>query len=1382
MNESTPSPSRLLKASASIAQWVLWLLATAWLVLALTWGALHGWIVPRIGELRPDLEIEASRVLGVPVRIGSITAQSGGLIPSFELSDVVLLDAQGRAALRLPRVVAALTPRSLWNLGFAQLVIDRPEVDIRRSADGRIHVAGLDFSRADTGDSRAADWFFGQTEVLVRQGTVRWTDELRAAPPLALREVDFTMRNSPRRHALRLDATPPPEWGDRFSLRGQFRQPLLSRHRALWQEWDGQLFADFARVDVSQLRRYASLGVEVTHGRGALRTWVDVAQGQLAGATADVVLADVEATLGRDLTPLALLSASGRLGGKRRDGGFEFQTQELQFQTREGQRWPGGNVFVGWSQAEGSTPASGELRADKLDLEALSQVASRLPLGTVTHAAITAYAPKGLVDAVQASWQGPLDAPLKYAAKGRVSGVEIASRPGAAPRIAVPNRPPIGTPGIRGATVDFDLSQAGGKARVAIRKGALDFPGVFEEPVIPFDELAGDLQWKLKGSEMSVSVANLKFANADAQGEGQASWRTSDPARAATHSRFPGVLDLQASLSRADGSRVHRYLPQSVSGNARDYVREAVTQGTATGVKFRVKGDLHDFPFGDNKSGEFRVSADVRNATYAYVPRSLTHGTGSWPALTQLAGELVFDRNSMQIKGAQGRFAGSAGLQFKAEAQIPDLRAITVLVKGEVRGPLGESVAIVNGSPLSPLMANALAKAATSGNADVRLQLELPVAHIDKSRVQGSVTLAGNDVQISPDTPMLARSRGVVSFSENGFSLAGMQARALGGDVRLDGGSRTVAAGSSEPTLSLRVQGTASAEGLRQAHELGVLSRIARDASGSAGYNATLALRRGVVEITATSTLQGMALTLPPPLNKSAEQALPLRFDNTLVRESLAAGPGAKLQDQFALDLGRVVSILYVRDLSGAEPRVIRGAIGVGLAAGESAPPPEQGVLANVNLANVDIDAWSRVLEAAAGPSAPPLRPGSTGAAANSQGYLPTVMAVRARELTVEGRKLHNVVVGGSRDGLVWRANVDAAELNGYVEYRQPSGSAGGLVAARLARLNIAASAASEVEALLEEQPTSVPALDIVVDDFELRGKKLGKLEIDAVNRVAGQGVREWRLNKLNLTMPEAAFTANGNWAALNAQAPAAGPAVRTAASRLAERRRMVMNFRFDIADSGQLLTRFGMKDVVRRGKGKMEGQVSWLGSPLSLDYPSMSGAFNVNMESGQFLKADPGLAKLLGVLSLQSLPRRLTLDFRDVFTEGFAFDFVRGDITIQQGTAATNNLQMKGVNAAVLMEGKADLAHETQDIKVVVIPEINAGTASLVASVINPAIGIGTFLAQMFLRQPLIKANTQEFHIDGTWADPRITKLARKTGPADSRSGAPESKVGASN
>jgi uncharacterized protein YhdP len=204
------------------------------------------------------------------------------------------------------------------------------------------------------------------------------------------------------------------------------------------------------------------------------------------------------------------------------------------------------------------------------------------------------------------------------------------------------------------------------------------------------------------------------------------------------------------------------------------------------------------------------------------------------------------------------------------------------------------------------------------------------------------------------------------------------------------------------------------------------------------------------------------------------------------------------------------------------------------------------------------------------------------------------------------------------------------------------------------------------------------------------------------------------------------------------------------------------LNFKLDIADGGALLTRLGMKDVVRRASGKMEGQVAWLGSPLKLDYPTLGGAFTVNVASGQFLKADPGIAKLFGVLSLQSLPRRLTLDFRDVFSDGFAFDFLRGDVTVEQGIARTNNLQMKGVNAAVLMEGQADIANETQDLKVVVVPEINAGTASLIATVINPAVGLGTFLAQMFLRRPLIESNTQEFHVDGSWADPQVAKVAR--------------------
>jgi len=210
-----------------------------------------------------------------------------------------------------------------------------------------------------------------------------------------------------------------------------------------------------------------------------------------------------------------------------------------------------------------------------------------------------------------------------------------------------------------------------------------------------------------------------------------------------------------------------------------------------------------------------------------------------------------------------------------------------------------------------------------------------------------------------------------------------------------------------------------------------------------------------------------------------------------------------------------------------------------------------------------------------------------------------------------------------------------------------------------------------------------------------------------------------------------------------------------------------VLNFKLDLADSGALLERLGTPKAVRGGKGSLSGQISWLGSPLSLDYPSMAGQVNVAIDSGQFLKVQPGAARLLSVLSLQSLPRRLALDFRDLFQDGFAFDSLTGDVSINQGVAHTNNLRMRGVQAAVLMEGSADIEHETQDLRVVVVPEINAGTASLAYAAINPAIGLGTFLAQVFLRKPLTQAGTREFHVTGPWSDPKVERVQRKSADA---------------
>ncbi|MBC7703934.1 MAG: TIGR02099 family protein, partial [Rhodoferax sp.] len=1381
MDDMTPVPSPLLKACAFIARWSLGSLLFAWFLFAAAWGALHLLIVPRIGELRPQLEATASRLLGVPVRIQAITAHSTGMIPTFELTNVSVLDEQGRDGLRLPRILVSLSPKSLINMRFEQLYIDRPTLNVRRATDGNIYVAGLDFSSSGA-DRELMNRLFSQPELVIRHGAVVWTDELRAVPPLALHDVDLVLRNHSRHHDLRLDATPPHDWGDRFGVVAKFEQPFLSMNNGRWQEWSGEAFTRFDRVDVSQLKRHADLGVDVQQGRGAIRAWADIRRGQLAGVTADVVLADVATRLDPALAVLQLASMSGRLTGKFSTGTLDFSTQGLAFSTADGLHWPGGNVHVTQVGGTAGRPAHGELESDKLDLAALTQIASRLPLSEPMHAALTRYAPRGLVERVKARWRGPADAIDTYEVQGRVQQLQLRALP--APIDPRPGAPvALGMPGISGATLDFELSESAGKASLVVQNGSIEFPGVFEEPVVPFTHLSTDMAWQVDGGKTRMQLANLRFSNPDVDGELQLKWQTSDPARSAGGARFPGVLDLQGSLSRADGTRVHRYLPLVVHKNARDYVRDAVQAGAGSGVKFKVKGDLHDMPFANPKLGEFLITANIKNALFAYVPSNYQAADSlPWPALTQLSGELVIDRRSLQVKGARGRLVGAAGLQItRLDGGIADMtQPATVAVGLEARGPLPEMLVFVNGSPLAALSGNTLARASASGSADIRLKLAVPLAALDQSSVQGNITLAGNDIQLSPDLPRMTRARGAVGFSESGFSVSGLQARVLGGDSRLDGGTvaatasaigaSAASAGRLPASVAFRAQGTISAEGLRQARELGFVARLAQYASGTAAYTAAFALRAGVPEMSLSSNLVGMALSLPAPLVKSADAAMPLRLDSSLVRDSVAsvAGTRARLQDQLVMELGRIGSVNYVRDLSGPEPRVLRGAIALGLATDESAPLPQEGVVANVNMAKVDLDAWGAVLsQVSATPmttSSAVIAPAADSGAVAARAYLPNSMALRARELTAGGYTLRNVVLGGAREEQTWRANLAADELNGYLEYRQASGAGAGRVFARLSRLTLAQASASDVETLLDDQPISIPALDVVVDELELRGKKLGRVEIEAVNRAVATrdvGLREWRLNKFDVITPDALFRATGSWAAPNTQgAPGAGVPVTTGN---AEPRRTVMNFRLDIANSGDLLTRFGMKDVIRRGKGVMEGQVAWTGSPLTMDYPTLAGAFSVDIENGQFLKADPGLAKLLGVLSLQSLPRRLALDFRDVFTEGFAFDFFRGDVKINHGIASSNNLQMKGVTAAVLMDGTADLSRETQDIKVVVVPEINAGTASLIATAINPAIGLGTFLAQWFLRRPLMEAATQEFHVDGSWVDPKIQRVTRR-------------------
>jgi uncharacterized protein YhdP len=384
----------------------------------------------------------------------------------------------------------------------------------------------------------------------------------------------------------------------------------------------------------------------------------------------------------------------------------------------------------------------------------------------------------------------------------------------------------------------------------------------------------------------------------------------------------------------------------------------------------------------------------------------------------------------MKLSDASAR-AGEAktGMALTAiQAQMANMaEQATLEVSGEQKGPASQVLSLIQKSPIDKYLNSALRDMQATGSVQTRIKLSIPLEATQNTKVQGAVVLGGNDVRSTPGLPVLEKAQGTLQFSESGFSLNGMQARLLGGPMRIEGGLRPNSTGS-EPALQLRAQGEISAEGLRQAHEFHPLDVLAKQMSGTTAYTASLGWRQGQPELFIQSQLEGLGMKLPAPLTKTAATAMPLSIRNRV------QGASPHLQDRLQIDLGRVAAVQYVRDLSGPTPRVLRGSMSLGNTAGALPPMPDTGVAATVAIEQLSVDEWQALWPAA------PNSESSDSDNAAMQSYLPTRIGVQANTITAEGRTLHQVVAGGTRDGLTWRANVDSRELNGHLEFRQAAG------------------------------------------------------------------------------------------------------------------------------------------------------------------------------------------------------------------------------------------------------------------------------------------------------------------------------------------------------
>jgi uncharacterized protein YhdP len=212
---------------------------------------------------------------------------------------------------------------------------------------------------------------------------------------------------------------------------------------------------------------------------------------------------------------------------------------------------------------------------------------------------------------------------------------------------------------------------------------------------------------------------------------------------------------------------------------------------------------------------------------------------------------------------------------------------------------------------------------------------------------------------------------------------------------------------------------------------------------------------------------------------------------------------------------------------------------------------------------------------------------------------------------------------------------------------------------------------------------------------------------------------------------------------------------------------RSTFKLKVESKNLNSLFRTFGHADTLRRGAGQLEGTLGWPGYPYEFALNSLVGDFRLEAKSGQFAKIEPGAGRLLGLLSLQSIPRRITLDFRDIFSEGFAFDRINGTVKIDKGVMHTENLEIAGPSAFVTMQGEVSLPGETQNLRVTVIPSLGDSVSLMTGLIGGPIVGLTTLLVQKLLRDPLGKASTYQYSVVGTWDNPDVIPVVRNESSA---------------
>jgi uncharacterized protein (TIGR02099 family) len=769
-------------------------------------------------------------------------------------------------------------------------------------------------------------------------------------------------------------------------------------------------------------------------------------------------------------------------------------------------------------------------------------------------------------------------------------------------------------------------------------------------------------------------------------------------------------LDLQVAVNRFQLEAIGHYLPVHVmSKEGAQWLERALVSGAVRGGNVVLQGRLDQLPF-DQGEGRLEARLPVRDAVLDFSP--------GWTPIRGLDAQVDFTGRSMDIRSRHGKIR-TANL-VAVQAQIKDLVEPDLTLQGTVQGDLPVMLTELGSCPLGEIYGGFVDHIESGGAAGLSLDLLVPLHHEDQeTEVRGNIILKDNRLKVMPDGPELNHIKGQLAFSNNGINGNALKAQLLDAPVSVD-----VATNAEAGVTRIDLTGAPDLASYLAGEWPEPAARIA----GRSDWDMELAIgrlqgRKEVpdVDLKLVSDLQGISIDLPEPLGKTAQESRQFAIDIDHVSKpvkTLHFSYGDQLQ-----------GVCAVHD-SGDGMACTRANVHLGV--GKAVLPEAKLLYVSGHLPAFSLTRWQPLLEGAgSGPG------------------LPVRLDLTIDDFEVMQHAVRDVTLRSEESGRVQKFTLDGPGSAGTIELAR-TGAGLGKITMNLERLFLEKHAVPGATNVAKAQAGSFPELQVTIRKLRYDGVDYGELQLQALHKEANA----LHLKRLLLDSGKLRLEASGDWKTLTGK--------------------NLSQFDVEVKDGklGTLLKELDYKEDMSGGKLSASFHGSWQGVPWEVSPDRVNGKLHVLIKDGRLLGVEPGAGRVLGLLSLHTLQRRLSLDFSDLFSKGFAFDRIEGNFVLDNGNAYTDDLIIKGPAARIEISGRIGLANKDYDELVTVIPSMTSSIPIAGAIAGGPAVGAALFVAERLLSDELEKASSfthRYYSVTGPWSDPVFTKIEPPSAkPAD--------------